>query len=58
MPSCPFDSRHSVIGPTLSYRTRAYAGDDQIVWPVGKEVGCVRNNGPTLVEPIKLKLPA
>jgi putative SOS response-associated peptidase YedK len=32
-----------------------YAGDDMICWPVGARVGSIKNNDPSLIDPITLQ---
>jgi putative SOS response-associated peptidase YedK len=41
--------------PHLKALLAPYPSDDMICWPVGARVGDVKNNDPTLIEPITLQ---
>jgi hypothetical protein len=49
---CLFGSAANQRSPVLSTILKASPSDEMICWPVSARVGNVRNNDPSLVEPI------
>ena len=51
----PWLGEHSADDPQLRALLAPYPSDDMVCWPVSARVGNVKNNDPSLIDPIALQ---